>query len=110
MTFYLDSADLFLFIVEIIIAFGFLVVFLFSLFISTDYHKISKGWNCVIGGLFFIFLHAVCDVLDTLKWEKRKIRDILDFFDGLFFVVGLLLLAFGILRINKHSKTLWGFD
>ncbi len=110
MTFYLDSADLFLFVVEIIIAFGFLVVFLFSLFMSTDYHKISKGWNFVIVGLFFIFIHAVFDVLDTLKWEKKITRDILDFFDGLFFVFGLLLLALGILRINKHSKTLWGFE
>ena len=41
-----------------------------------------------------MFLHGICDTLDTLEWtETETIADLandwLNFFDGLFFVLGL---------------------
>ncbi len=73
-------------------------------------------------------LHLLCifmfDALDTIAtasenfYETQGLLDVaasfsviygtFDFLDGLFTIIGLLLIAIGILRIAAYGKQLWG--
>jgi hypothetical protein len=102
----IDPEDLYLIGVESLIVLGVLVVLIIAYLILSRHEKIAKGWNFVVFGLFFIFLHSVFDVLDTLQWDDLTV-DILNVGDGVTFLIGLLLFALGIYRIAEFGAKQW---
>ncbi len=106
---WLESEDIYLFAIEALITVGFLASCIIAWFLRTKFPKqSSKGWIWISLGLFSIAIHGVFDALDTLKWDVESLKDWLNFFDGLFFVLGILLIAIGIYWIAKLGAKKWG--
>ena len=102
----IDPEDLYLIGVESLIVLGVLVALVIAYLILSRHKKIAKGWNYVVYGLFFIFIHAVFDVIDTFQWDAFTV-DILNVGDGVTFLIGLLLFALGIYRIAEFGAKQW---
>ena len=104
----LDPDDLFLILIEILITIGLLVNLLFALKIQSRFPDLtSKGWREIWLGLLGISLHSIFDVLDTLKWDIEDFTDLLNVFDGFFFVLGLIVVGLGIYKIANYGATTW---
>ena len=104
----LDPDDLFLISIEILITIGLLVNLLFALKIQSRFPDLtSKGWREIWLGLLGISLHSIFDVLDTLKWGMEDFTDLLNVFDGFFFVLGLIVVGLGIYKIANYGATTW---
>ncbi|MFX0085220.1 MAG: hypothetical protein ACFFAU_06070 [Candidatus Hodarchaeota archaeon] len=104
----LERDDLFLISIEFLISIGLLISLVLALKIRSRYPNLTvKGWLEICIGLFGILLHSIFDVLDTLKWNIKDLNDILNVFDGLFFVLGLVLVGIGIMKIANSGATAW---
>ncbi|MCF2137940.1 MAG: hypothetical protein K9W43_11970 [Candidatus Thorarchaeota archaeon] len=103
----LDPQDLPLISIELLIAIGFLMAFIFAFMVQSKHPKLtSKGWNKILAGLFFLMLHGIFDALDTLQFDDFTV-DLLNVLDGSCFVIGLLLFALGIYGIAVYGASLW---
>ena len=106
----LDPEDQFLIIVEILTLVGLLISSFLALRIRSRYPNLtSKGWLEVCIGLFSMALHAGFDVLDTLKWsiEEIDMSDLLNVFDGSFFLLGICLVGLGIWKTASYGAKEW---
>ncbi len=104
----LEADDLFLISIEFLISIGLLVSLAFALKIRSRFPNLTvKGWLEICIGLLGIFVHGIFDVLDTFKWNIEDLNDILNVFDGLFFVLGLVLVGIGIMKIANYGATAW---
>jgi hypothetical protein len=104
----LEPDDLFLISIEFLISVGLLISLAFALKIRSHYPNLTeKGWLEISTGLLGIFLHSIFDVLDTLKWSIEDLNDLLNVFDGLFFVLGIVLIGIGIMRIANYGAIAW---
>ena len=106
----LDPEDQFLITMEFLILIGLFLSLILALRIRSRYPNLtSKGWLEICIGLFFIALHAGFDVLDTLKWAVDAIDmpDLLNVFDGSFFLLGICLVGFGIMKIANYGAEAW---
>ena len=61
--------------------------------------------ECVVG--FFVFaFHSLFDALDTIC-DVDPLGDNLDLMDSVFSIVGLVLIAIGIIRISIYGAKIW---
>jgi len=101
------------------------VIVILSVLIWRNYPVLTKeGFLEIIFGFIAFTLHFLFDALDTIAtasenfYETQGLLDVaasfgviygtFDFLDGLFTIIGLLLIAIGILRIAAYGKQLWG--
>ena len=101
------------------------VIVILSVLIWRNYPVLTKeGFLEIIFGFIAFTLHFMFDALDTIAtssenfYETQGLLDVaasfgviygtFDFLDGLFTIIGLLLIAIGILRIAAYGKQLWG--
>ena len=104
----LEPDDLFLISIEFLISVGLLTALVFALKIRARYPNLTaKGWLEICTGLLGILLHSIFDVLDTLKWSIEDMTDLLNIFDGLFFVLGIVLVGIGIMKIANYGAIVW---
>jgi len=104
----LDPEDLFLISMESLIVLGLFTATVISYKIRKKHPRItSEGWTSIVAGIAILMFHAIFDALDTLQFDDFVI-DILNLFDGLTFVIGLLLFAYGIYRIAEYGAKQWG--
>ncbi len=107
--FTLDSGDTFLIIIESTVIIGLLVALVIALVIWSQYKEMaSKGWLIICGGIASIMIHGIFDVLDTFKWSIDGFRDLLNVFDGIFFVAGIIMITAGIWLIADSGAKAWG--
>ena len=109
----LDPADLFLISMEVLIVLGLSVAFFFALKVRSQYPKLtSEGWMCICAGIVSILIHGIFDAIDTLKWDITGIEmnDWLNVFDGSFFVLGILLIGYGIYKTANYGAKIWGLN
>jgi hypothetical protein len=103
----IDPSDLFLISIEIIISLGLLVALIISLMVRKKFLILAnQGWNIVCLGIVCLLLHAIFDAIDTINLADVLI-DILNLFDGLFFLLGIIILGFGIFKIANFSAEQW---
>ncbi len=103
----LNPEDIPLISIELAIAIGFLLAALFALRVQSRHPKLtSHGWRLIILGLFFLFVHGLFDVMDTLQFDSLTV-DVLNVLDGSCFIIGLLLFAVGIYKIADFGSKLW---
>ena len=105
----IDPEDLFLIGVETLIVLGALIALIAAFLVRSRHPKLSQGWNFIILGLVFILLHGIFDVLDTMQLDDLVV-DLLNVFDALTFLIGLLLFAMGIYRIAEYGAKQWGLE
>jgi hypothetical protein len=99
--------DFFLFGIESLIVVGLVVALIIAVMVQLRYSKTTSiGWGFIFMGLLFLTIHAVFDVLDTLQWEDTMV-DLLNVFDGVTFVIGMLLFAVGIYKIAEYGAKQW---
>lgn len=104
----LDPEDLFLISMESLIILGLFIATVLSYKIRKKHPRItSEGWTSIVAGIAVLMFHAILDALDTLQFDDFLI-DILNLFDGLTFVIGLLLFSYGIYRIAENGAKQWG--
>ncbi|MHA1968620.1 MAG: hypothetical protein ACW964_12545 [Candidatus Hodarchaeales archaeon] len=104
----LDSDDLFLVTMESLILIGLVITLILALRIRSRYPNLTSiGWLEICVGLLGVALHAVFDVLDTFKWSIEDMSDLLNVFDGSTFVLGLILVGIGILRVANYGAKAW---
>ncbi|NHJ01327.1 MAG: hypothetical protein EAX86_04250 [Candidatus Heimdallarchaeota archaeon] len=105
---YLDPADLFLIVIEVLIVLGLFIALIIGYRVRIRFPKLTvHGWNEICFGLLGISLHAVFDALDTLKWDISEFTDWLNLFDGSFFVLGIILIGIGIWKIANYGASAW---
>ena len=102
--------DVSTFIIEIGIFIAGLIAGIIGLFIWKNHRVLArKGLpECVIG--FFVFaFHSLFDALDTIcDGENYPILDSnLDSLDSIFSIIGLILIAIGIIRISIYGTKVW---
>ena len=106
--FTLDPEDLFLVTMEFLILIGLVFTLFLALRIRSRYPKLTSiGWLEICIGLLGVALHAVFDVLDTLKWSIEDMSDFLNVLDGSTFVLGLILVGIGITRVANYGAEAW---
>lgn len=104
----LNPDDLFLITMETIIVIGLIISLIIALMVRSRYPKLtSQGWFEIYAGIACILFHGVFDVLDTLEWSIEILTDWFNVFDGLFFVIGLILVGVGIWKIANYGATAW---
>ncbi|MHA1167838.1 MAG: hypothetical protein ACTSRU_08465 [Candidatus Hodarchaeales archaeon] len=107
--FTLASGDYYLIIIESTVIVGLLAALVLALIIWSQYKDLaSKGWLEICIGIASIMIHGVFDVLDTFIWSIDGFRDLLNVFDGIFFVAGIILITIGIWMIADHGAKAWG--
>ncbi len=103
----IDPDDIILISTEALIVVGLFLAVVLAYLVQKRHAKIATGWNLILLGLFFLFLHATFDMLDTLQIDDL-IVDILQVLDGSTFVIGLIMFAIGIYRIADFGAKKWG--
>jgi uncharacterized membrane protein YiaA len=101
-----DPEDIPTFSIELGIFIAGCVAGIIGLLIWKNYRTLAKKGlpECVIG--FFIFgFHSFFDALDTIA--DKPLRYTLDSLDSIFSIVGLALIALGLLRISIYGKKIW---
>lgn len=87
--------------------------------IRKDYPKLTEeGWKFMVFGIFSLFLHSICDALDTLDYmditnnenQADLINDILNLLDGSGYLIGILLLSLGIYKIANYGAKVWEIE
>ena len=107
----IKTDDYFLILMESLLIFFGIVALLIALKVRTRYPKLtSGGWLEICAGLGSFILHAIFDVLDTMKWDINEFSDWLNVFDGFFFVLSILLIAYGVWKIANYGAELWGLE
>ncbi len=102
----LKPSDHVTFATEMVIAGGFLIVWVLVILLRVHYPKFTKiGGTELIIGVPFIILKGVFDGLDTISPDNFKI--IFDSLESSFLFIGLILLGVGLLRIANHSAKIW---
>jgi len=78
-----------------------------ALFIWKNYRILAKEGlpECIIGFFLFAF-HSLFDAIDTI-YEEGSVHDNLDLIDSIFSIIGLVLIAIGILRISLYGAKIW---
>ena len=66
----------------------------------------KKGLPECIAGFFIFALHSLFDGLDTIS-TSGTLSDNLDLLDSTFSIIGLLLIAVGLLRISIYGSEIW---
>ncbi len=104
----LDSSDVIVLSIELIVLVGYLLSLIVTIII---YHKnkriISISWLWFIGAQICLFLHSLFDALDTLNWQSEYIDDWFDLFDGILFVVGVVVISIALFLLVKKEKEIW---
>jgi len=105
-TWLLEPSDRVTFAAEMVVAGGFLIVWILVILLRVHYPKFTKiGGIELIVGVPFIILKGVFDGLDTISPDKFKI--VFDSLESTFLFLGLILLGVGLLRIAIHSAKIW---
>lgn len=102
-----DLKDIPTFSIEVSIFIVGCIAGIIGLFIWKNHRILArKGLpECVIG--FFVFaFHSLFDALDTIC-ESASLKENLDLMDSLYSIVGLILIAIGILRISIYGAKIW---
>ena len=102
-----DPVDVSTFTIEIGIFVAGLIAGIIGLFIWKNYRELAREGlpECVVG--FFVFaFHSLFDGLDTIP-EFAPLKDNLDLIDSIFSILGLILIAIGILRISIYGAKMW---
>ncbi|MHA1263865.1 MAG: hypothetical protein ACTSRS_01400 [Candidatus Helarchaeota archaeon] len=103
----LKSKDVPTFSIEISIFIVGCIAGIIGLFIWKNHRLLAKKGlpECIFG--FFIFaIHSLFDALDTIC-HIDPLDEMLDLWDSLFSIIGLLLIAIGILRISLYGAKIW---
>ena len=96
-------------ILELLTTLILLVALIFAISIHFKYPKLSaKSWLTICYGLFFLVIHALFDLLDSHDWETEILSDYFNIVDGITYIIGLLLIALGIVKISKKGQEIWG--
>ena len=101
-----EPQDIPTFSIEIGIFLAGIVAGIIGLLIWKSYRVLAKEGlpECVSG--FFVFgFHSLFDALDTIA--EKPLRYDLDFMDSLFSIIGLTLIAIGIVRIAFYGREIW---
>ncbi len=102
-----DAEDIPTITIELGIFIAGLVAGIIGLFIWKNNRILArKGLpECVVG--FFVFaFHSLFDALDTIC-DVEPLKENLDFMDSLFSIIGLILIAVGIIRISIYGAKIW---
>ncbi|HUY01134.1 MAG TPA: hypothetical protein VMV49_16360 [Candidatus Deferrimicrobium sp.] len=94
-------------IIELGIFLAGIVTGIIGVLIWKNHQKLAKEGlpECVIG--FFVFaFHSLFDALDTIC-EVDPLKENLDLLDSVFSIIGLILIAIGILRISMYGVKIW---
>lgn len=115
----LPGEDLILFLFELTIAIGLLIVCFLVIKIKKDYPKLTEeGWTFIVLGMISLLLHALFDALDTLDFmqvtnnetQADFINKILNLLDGSGFLLGIMLLSLGIFKIANYGAKVWEIE
>ena len=102
-----DAEDIPTFTIEFGIFIAGLIAGIIGLLIWKNHKLLAKKGlpECVVG--FFIFaFHSFFDALDTIC-NADPLQENLDVLDSVFSIVGLALIAVGIIRISLYGRTIW---
>lgn len=101
-----DPEDVITISIELGIFAAGIVAGIIGLFIWKNYRVLAKkGLPECVSGFFVFAFHSLFDALDTSCGDPLK--DSFDQLDSIFSIIGLALVALGLLRISLYGAKIW---